>query len=551
MAYTPNNNPYIPGDPYSYDLKWIVARIKELFSSVSSLSARIGKLTGGAYNFETAQDLIDSDAEADSLAYIAGYYAAGDGGANWYYITADPAAIVGLDFYLTLAGGKYAIPVIVTPYVTPEMFGATGDGSTDDSAAFTIALKYPWVLLGAKTYHLDSSVQIASTCRRVTGISEGVSHISCSAGCFTLDGTISALEIAFLRIQGSDTDSAVAGRIYNARIHDLRITHFDKGLDIQSTSWTGFNRFQNVFIDYCGTGIYVRVAGFNDNSFNDCVIQHCTTGFDSSSVQTLNFINCDFEQNTKALNMGEADAALWDGCYAEANGIFMGFRANAGYYGSSYRITNCRFYQPDADSQDGWLVTLGTRSSSNTARTVIEIDHCHFDNWVPNHHKPFAFDDNNTECYAYINMHYNTFQAVTGALITYMGLFDTTNYSSYAYNSKYFAIDTDLIFDRFDKVNFYRHGIGNTAANAEGNTIFKAIGKYEITSTGNTALNLAVGRLVVPYSTVWTTIPVQYTDNTVELCRTVIQNNLIQIYVDSAKTTAAVLFDTEYQVQYS
>lgn len=30
MGYTPENNPYIPGDPYSYDLKWMVDRIKAL-----------------------------------------------------------------------------------------------------------------------------------------------------------------------------------------------------------------------------------------------------------------------------------------------------------------------------------------------------------------------------------------------------------------------------------------------------------------------------------------------------------------------------------------
>lgn len=32
MAYTPNNNPYIPGDPYSYDLKWIVDQLKYAIS---------------------------------------------------------------------------------------------------------------------------------------------------------------------------------------------------------------------------------------------------------------------------------------------------------------------------------------------------------------------------------------------------------------------------------------------------------------------------------------------------------------------------------------
>jgi len=33
MPYSPENNPYIPGDPYCYDLKWIVKRIKMLEAS--------------------------------------------------------------------------------------------------------------------------------------------------------------------------------------------------------------------------------------------------------------------------------------------------------------------------------------------------------------------------------------------------------------------------------------------------------------------------------------------------------------------------------------
>lgn len=33
MAYTPENNPYIPGDPYSYDLKWVVSNIKDLIAN--------------------------------------------------------------------------------------------------------------------------------------------------------------------------------------------------------------------------------------------------------------------------------------------------------------------------------------------------------------------------------------------------------------------------------------------------------------------------------------------------------------------------------------
>ena len=40
MAYTPDN-PYIPGDPYAYDLKWIVAKVKELIDEYTAQQLEI------------------------------------------------------------------------------------------------------------------------------------------------------------------------------------------------------------------------------------------------------------------------------------------------------------------------------------------------------------------------------------------------------------------------------------------------------------------------------------------------------------------------------
>lgn len=41
MAYSPENNPYIPGDPYSYDLKWLVDKVKNLNLSSERLDDAI------------------------------------------------------------------------------------------------------------------------------------------------------------------------------------------------------------------------------------------------------------------------------------------------------------------------------------------------------------------------------------------------------------------------------------------------------------------------------------------------------------------------------
>lgn len=160
MAYTPNN-PYIPGDPYSYDLKWIISQLKTINSSIAGLDDKIQAAVIAALDqhdpiyYKTAAELIASGQKAGSIAYIEGYNAAGDGGANLYYVTDDYNDIINAAFYLTMEGAnKWALPIILTPYVTPEMFGAVGDGITDDKEPLRIAIaNYP-IIIGSKTYYI-------------------------------------------------------------------------------------------------------------------------------------------------------------------------------------------------------------------------------------------------------------------------------------------------------------------------------------------------------------------------------------------------------------
>lgn len=44
MAYTPTNNPYIPGDPYSYDLKWLVTKVKTALSSIEAINKHLANI---------------------------------------------------------------------------------------------------------------------------------------------------------------------------------------------------------------------------------------------------------------------------------------------------------------------------------------------------------------------------------------------------------------------------------------------------------------------------------------------------------------------------
>lgn len=77
MTYTPENNPYIPGDPYSYDLKWIVAEIKHALELYEPLHDEITDLHDYVINYFANLDLtaevsakINEMAEDGSLAAI-------------------------------------------------------------------------------------------------------------------------------------------------------------------------------------------------------------------------------------------------------------------------------------------------------------------------------------------------------------------------------------------------------------------------------------------------------------------------------------------------
>lgn len=108
MGYTPENNPYIPGDPYSYDLKWMISEIKRISNLYDPLSQEFQALYNYVHDF---LDNLDFPQEvSDKLEEMA----------------AD--------------GTLYDIlkPYFIE-YVTPQMYGAAGDGIADDSQAIESA----------------------------------------------------------------------------------------------------------------------------------------------------------------------------------------------------------------------------------------------------------------------------------------------------------------------------------------------------------------------------------------------------------------------------
>lgn len=77
MAYTPENNPYIPGDPYSYDLKWIVTQINHAISLYEPLHGEFTALSADfdelhAYVMDYFANLDLTQEVSDKLDQMAG-----------------------------------------------------------------------------------------------------------------------------------------------------------------------------------------------------------------------------------------------------------------------------------------------------------------------------------------------------------------------------------------------------------------------------------------------------------------------------------------------
>lgn len=258
-------------------------------------------------------------------------------------------------------------------FVTPEQYGAKGDGKADDTEALVAAIeaastsKTPLELKHGATYRFTEYIELESNLRIVGNDAVLLSDIQYDA-------------------PGQDRPSmGVTGSSNTGYKRDIRIEHvvFRPADTCQCNTMFRVMRAENIYIGNClfdcdlndhDRGCWDIYGAWRNVTFESCVFRQLTAGFAggmwvrswTNAVESSNcrILNCDFYKAG-----GDEALAVWGW-----NGVVK-----------DVLISGCNFYEVDDAKyvsrgyHPAWFITMGQRGLETDVRMehcVVRVQHC-------------------------------------------------------------------------------------------------------------------------------------------------------------------------------
>ena len=208
----------------------------------------------------------------------------------------------------------------VATYITPEMHGAKGNGSTDDSAAIQAAIDAAGseniVYLAKKTYKISTGLAITHSRRKF--VCDGTISYSGSGAAITIGSKnidVSVAEIAApngtaVKVEGANK------YIEQCNVKVGSVTSSKIGLHLRTdTISITYNRFCIDYISASEIGVYVEcnASYINENWYHLGKITGCKTGVKLYSDSSLSSTD-GFGTNDNRFRSGSFEGIASDGC---------------------------------------------------------------------------------------------------------------------------------------------------------------------------------------------------------------------------------------------
>ena len=278
--------------------------------------------------------------KAGMICHTNGFHTSGDGGAAYYTVSTNGTAN-GMDV-LTLQGGLFATLMITEPYVTPEMFGAYGDGVIGNSSAGHDDASYiqravstkKQVRLSNKTYLCSQPINL-SIGTILTGVSKSETIIYFSSNaeygfqadsyciienllitgaqslnsrseiCVKCVGSANGIILRNMQVNFFTYGVYIPTYIWNSKITDVRLNRCEYALYVaqSDSSPSIFMDFDNMYCNHCEHPIY------SVNTAISASLTSCNFGIDNVDAFNLfssqmTFDSCNFECDIKVTGSG-------------------------------------------------------------------------------------------------------------------------------------------------------------------------------------------------------------------------------------------------------